>query len=194
MSSKGYKHTQEWKEKMSARMKGHKSFMPEWYEAWNKWIKWATNNGSFKKWHNLGMTGKKHTKETINKISISNTGVSPSEQSKEKNRIAHLGKMVGAQNHKWKWGITPINKKIRASSEMKIWRKSVFERDDYTCVFCGVRWVELNADHIKRFCDYPDLRYDIGNGRTLCVSCHKKTDTYWTKWWKKYTNQTIYAI
>ena len=26
---------------------------------------------------------------------------------------------------------------------------------------------------IKRFSDYPDLRHEVSNGRTLCVPCHK---------------------
>lgn len=35
-----------------------------------------------------------------------------------------------------------------------------------------------NADHIKSFKDHPELRTDLQNGRTLCVDCHRKTDTY----------------
>ena len=89
----------------------------------------------------------------------------------------------GEQNNMWKGGVTPENKKIRQSSEYKEWRTSVFERDNYTCVICNVRSgknckVTLNADHIKPFAVYPDLRFDITNGRTLCVECHKKTETY----------------
>lgn len=68
------------------------------------------------------------------------------------------------------------------SLEYKLWRKAVFKRDNYTCIWCGIKGSEpkgfLNADHIKPFSLYPELRFELSNGRTLCVPCHKKTDTY----------------
>ena len=78
-------------------------------------------------------------------------------------------------------GLTSEQKRIRESRDYDIWRKAVFERDDYTCVLCGAHGVVLNADHIKRFAEYPELRFDVGNGRTLCVPCHKDTPTYGNK-------------
>ena len=84
----------------------------------------------------------------------------------------------GEKSNFWKGGITPINKIIRTSSEYKLWRKSVFERDNYTCIWCGIRGKELNADHIKPFALFPELRFAIDNGRTLCRGCHQKTDTW----------------
>jgi hypothetical protein len=62
--------------------------------------------------------------------------------------------------------------------EYKNWRRYVFERDDFTCQHCGKRGSKIQADHIKSWRDYPELRYDVNNGRTLCKSCHVKTDTY----------------
>jgi|SRR3989344_939125 len=85
----------------------------------------------------------------------------------------------GSKNGNWKGGITPMNHAIRTSLEYKLWRKAVYERDNYTCVWCGDnRSGNLEADHIMKFADYPYLRLEFSNGRTLCKSCHKKTKTY----------------
>ena len=83
----------------------------------------------------------------------------------------------------WKGGITPINKKIRHSMGFNLWRIAVFKRDNWTCIWCGARSkkgkaVILEADHIKPFALYPELRFAIDNGRTLCKECHKTTETY----------------
>lgn len=85
----------------------------------------------------------------------------------------------------WQGGKTPINRRIRVSREYKLWRQSVFERDNYTCVWCGIRGGKLNADHIKPFSLHPEFRFTIDNGRTLCVPCHKKTDTWAGRIFKK---------
>jgi hypothetical protein len=71
--------------------------------------------------------------------------------------------------------------KGRPRYEMSEWRKSVFERDDYTCQECGVRGGKLQADHILPYSLFEEYRWDLDNGRTLCVDCHKKTNTYGQK-------------
>lgn len=82
----------------------------------------------------------------------------------------------GEQNWNWKGGITPINKVIRHSKEYKNWRSEVFKRDNYQCILGGKEHgSKLNADHIKPFAFYPDLRFVLENGRTLCELCHQKT-------------------
>lgn len=65
--------------------------------------------------------------------------------------------------------------------EYRLWRESVFKRDDFTCQECGKRGGELHADHIKPWKSHPELRYDVSNGRTLCVQCHRETPTYGNK-------------
>jgi len=97
---------------------------------------------------------------------------------------SHIGCQAKEKHPRWKGGITPINKQIRESREYEEWRKSVFERDNYICCICGQVGGYLHADHIKRFTDYPELRFDINNGQTLCIECHKEktrleTKRYW---------------
>ena len=84
----------------------------------------------------------------------------------------------GKNHYNWKGGKTSEREKLRKSLEYKLWRTAVFERDNYTCIWCGERGGRLNADHIKPWCDYPELRFAIDNGRTLCEDCHKTTPTY----------------
>lgn len=68
-----------------------------------------------------------------------------------------------------------LDRLARYSPEAENWRKAVFERDNYTCQVCGVRGTYLEADHIKPWAFFPELRFELSNGRTLCRSCHDKT-------------------
>ncbi len=87
--------------------------------------------------------------------------------------------LIKGENHyAWKDGVTHIYKVIRKSVEYKLWRTAVFTRDNFTCIWCGTKDKTIKADHIKRFADYPELRFAIDNGRTLCDKCHRTTDTY----------------
>lgn len=139
-------------------------------------IKELSKKYGYKKGHAgyKGNTGKKMSEEAKQNMSIARK-LKPTRYWLNKKRLD----MTGEKCKWWKGGITPLNKKLRTSAEYKNWRKSVFERDNYTCVFCkDKRGGNLNADHIKQFAFYPELRFDINNGRTLCVPCHKKTPTY----------------
>ena len=140
--------------------------------------------------------GKGHSDETKEKIRNALMGRKPkpvSEDTRLKIGIAHKGEKCNW----WRGGTTPINKQIRKSLKMKEWRKSIFTRDDYTCQFCGVKGGEIHPDHIKSFSSMIeeviknkgldnlfenamlyDPLWDINNGRTLCIKCHKTTDTY----------------
>lgn len=81
--------------------------------------------------------------------------------------------MPTKENH-WNWqgGISILNDN-RDSAEYKQWRKLVYERDGYKCTQCGSK-DKLNAHHLKSWKDFPELRYDINNGITLCEKCHIK--------------------
>lgn len=159
----------------------------------------------------LAKLGKKHTSEHRRKISESNRGKKMSEEAKLKISKANIGKkktpeylekVSGENAHNWKGGVHPINVHVRNSSQMRVWKRKVKERDNYTCIFCMETKGRIEADHIiplsaiieklkfehgiedlyKKAMKY-ELLWDINNGRTLCFSCHQKTDTYG---WKQY--------
>ncbi len=122
--------------------------------------------------------GYKHTEEAKKKIGLASKGNKYSVGRIPWNKGLR-GFRLGSQNNMWRGGITPINRAIRTSAEYKNWRKLVFKRDNYICVLGGKEHgTKLNADHIKPFALFPELRFDINNGRTLCVNCHRKTDTW----------------
>lgn len=104
---------------------------------------------------------------------------------REKMSLAKRGRPVpsrqGDKCHFWRGGVTPENKKIRLSLMSRVWRTQIFKRDNYTCQICRIRGGKLHADHIKSFSMFPKHRFSLKNGRTLCVTCHGKTDNYGRK-------------
>lgn len=100
-------------------------------------------------------------------------------------RRCDLKSRVGPGNSRWRGGVTPFNQKLRQSERYQKWRNAVFERDNYTCVWCGQHGGSLNADHILPFAKHPRLRFDVSNGRTLCILCHRQTNSYLSKGKKK---------
>ena len=105
----------------------------------------------------------------------------------EANKISQKGKKLseitkikiseglrGEKSYRWQGGITTLNNKIRTSREYKLVREACFKRDNFTCIWCGQRGGRLNADHIKPFALFPELRLALDNLRTLCELCHNK--------------------
>lgn len=93
------------------------------------------------------------------------------------------------ENH-WHWmgGITTKNQKIRDSFEGRFWKRTVLQRDEYVCQICGNKPTSgTTANHIKRFADFPDIRFEFNNGITLCKSCHILV-THHEPDWESYFN------
>lgn len=117
-------------------------------ESWNKNIPCKESTKKILREKNLG---KKQSKETIEK------------------RIEHY---TGSKHFAWKNGITPENCRIRNSFEVRLWRKSCMERDNFTCQKTGIRGGNLVVHHINNFADFPELRTSIENGITLSEESH----------------------
>ena len=80
----------------------------------------------------------------------------------------------GKNGNNWKGEVLSENERIRRSIEFRLWREAVFARDNWTCQKCGKRKGDHNAHHILNFAEYPELRFALDNGITLCKECHRE--------------------
>lgn len=131
------------------------------------------------------------SQETKVRMSISQTGIKRSLH----HRIACSKAKIGKNNHFWKGGITKLQVILRNCAKYHEWRKQIFERDNYICIKCKQKGGELQADHMKPFSYLLrenniktkqqafacESLWDINNGRTLCLNCHKQTESYAVK-------------
>lgn len=116
--------------------------------------------------------GKTLSGETRRRMSISQTNRPPiADATRQKMSLARKGDKC----HKWKGGITPLNKILRLSLEYAQWRRSVLKRDSHACCGPGPHSGKLHAHHIVTIGNGPGLIYSIGNGITLCKKCHELT-------------------
>ena len=186
--NKGIKHTKKTKEKIREAQKGNKNALG------------CKHNKKVVKKRNLDISiaMKKKCKngyipKNLFKISHKiNIGYKHSEKAKIKISKAHIGKKLGKNNPMWKGGITPLRPHIRNSFKYKQWRNNVFIRDNYTCQICGIKNDYLEAHHIKVFSkmleEYKiktleealecEELWNINNGLTLCLKCHKIIHKY----------------
>ena len=138
----GKKHTEEWKKKMSEAHKGRAVRGYDWHAS----------------------------EETKRRMSESQRIAQNNPETKKRKREA----MLGEKNHQWKGGVSSEEKHIRMSEEYNQWRNAVYQRDYWTCQICGKKCQKNNivAHHHFSFTDYPQLRFAINNGTTLCRNCH----------------------
>ena len=81
----------------------------------------------------------------------------------------------GPDNHAWKGGITTEIFKQRNTIEYREWQKAVWKRDGYICQICEKKpGRKLIAHHTKCYIMYPELRFEVACGISLCRSCHTR--------------------
>jgi hypothetical protein len=136
-----------------------------------------------------GQIGKVFTPEMRDKIRNKLKGQKISVETRRKMSNSRKGK----NNPHWGGGKTNQNrtfrKQILSDINYTLWREAVFKRDDYTCQKCKKRdGSYLHAHHTKEFqkiindnkittveqaINTSEL-WDVNNGTTLCLGCHKK--------------------
>lgn len=182
---KGYKHTEETKEKikLSKIGKKRKPLSIEWK---NK----ISNSLIGRIGSRTGIRLSIDTKEKIRQSMIGkNIGKIISEKQRKQISIKNKGRKnphsyehrkklseshKGEKSNFWKGGISNINDKIRKSIEFRLWREAVFARDNWTCQKTGIKGGNLHPHHIQNFSQYPELRFAIDNGITLSEKSHRE--------------------
>jgi hypothetical protein len=190
--NKGKKYSDEFKKKLSEAHKGKK--VSE--ETKQKLREVSLRNGN----KPPSWKGKKLTEEHIRHCREAKLGIKNPMFGKHKKRgkmpEEQRRRMVESWKNNPKW--LGENKKavllrIRKADQMKKWKMAVFSRDGFKCIWCGEESSgNLNADHITLFVQiienlikeqgeinlyekamvYLPL-WDLSNGRTLCIKCHK---------------------
>ncbi len=162
---KGYKQTQEHKDKINTKERS---------------LKISKNNARY--WLGIEKTNE-HIEKMVRTRKKNNSFKKNSGSFKKNDK-----RILKEKNYNWKGGITKLNIIIRSMPEYNNWRIKVFEKDNFTCK-CGKRGCYIEAHHLKQFKtilminqikSIEDARicnelWNVDNGRTLCSPCHNKT-------------------
>jgi 5-methylcytosine-specific restriction endonuclease McrA len=163
---KGCKKTENWYKAMEERTgENHSMWKPELHKV--EMVECACGCGElFNKYDSRGRE-RKYIKNHFNKV-LGTVGCrNHTPETIEKIREAKKGKRLKKEGEY----ILPKSKRERGEFRREI-QKRVFERDDYTCQVCNERGGDLQVDHIQSWADYPELRFEMDNCRTVCMSCH----------------------
>lgn len=185
----GKKHSKESREKMSISQKKRppdseetrknksksKKGIPK-SEEHKKKLSEANIKNKASKGKNNPFYGKRHTEETRKKIS-------------EHRKIING---MDETHPLWYEILSPLSVRIRQLVDSKKWRNKIFRRDNYTCKNCKRRGGDLHAHHyknpfhkiikdnniktIEEAINCKEL-WDINNGITLCIQCHREKHT-----------------
>ncbi len=192
IAHKGMKYSKEFKEKARQRMLGKKCHItPHSQEAKDKMSESKLKNPCrywkgkhFSKEHcekiRQNLLGTKrhvipHTEETKQKISIARKGVTLSEETKRKISESHKGEKA----YQWISDRTKLKRtEDKRTHAYREWMRGVKNRDGWKCRIadnncCG----KLEAHHILNWKDFPELRYEVSNGITLCKHHHPRKRT-----------------
>lgn len=174
-----YKHSDATRKKMGDKLRGKKKskIFKEKLSLRMQGNKNMVGKKQSKKWHEM-MKGNKF------RLGIPNT---------KEMKLKISKALRGENNPMWRGGRKLLSDIIRRCFLYRQWVSDIFIRDNFTCVLCGQRGGNLEADHFpETFADILDVNniktieeaencselWNINKGRTLCEKCHRETPTY----------------
>ena len=159
---KGAKKNKEWYNAMEKRKgKNHSMYKPEIHKT--ERIECACGCGEFFNKYDSRGRERKYIKHHFDKI-LGTVG-------DRNHAYLAIAAIKGKKLKKEGEYITPESKRERGRFRREMQMK-VFKRDGYTCQICGQEGGDLQVDHIQSWADYPELRFEMDNCRTVCMSCH----------------------
>mgnify|MGYP001601780754 CR=1 FL=1 len=130
--------------------------------------------------------GKKMTQESCVKMSLARIGKKASLATRKKMSIAIKNAIPRGENH-YKWNpdreYIKHNKRDNVNAEYHLWARNIKRRDGWICKIKNIDcYGRLEAHHILPWSQFPELRYELNNGITLCQFHHPRTRIEETKW------------
>ena len=93
-------------------------------------------------------------------------------------RVEYMKTKKGSDHPKYNPNLTDEerlkNRNRMSDGDFRTWANLIKERDNYTCQICAKHGVNLNAHHLNAWKSFPEQRFDLDNGVTLCTDCHKE--------------------
>lgn len=110
-------------------------------------------------------------------------GKTPWNKGKTKEQYPH-GIKSGPEHGNWAGGLGGV----QDTAAYQDFRRSIYERDSYTCQLCDDRnhqgrgsRIQLQVHHLVPVCEDASRIMDPTNVITVCLQCHHKTDTFGSK-------------
>lgn len=89
-------------------------------------------------------------------------------------RIEILKSRTGVNHPNYNPDLTKEEREGRRGAAHDDWSRMVLERDDFTCGMCSKVGGKLVAHHLNSYNWDRENRYNIDNGVTMCVECHRE--------------------
>lgn len=145
---------------------------------------WKTRSRVFSEDHckklskcQIGKKRARHPEESILRTALKNTGKKRTVESILKMKISHLGKRMGKESWNWIADRTKLktDRNKAYDTKYKYWMLSVKKRDGWICRIADINCDgKLESHHILPWSKFPELRYQINNGITLCHAHHPR--------------------